>query len=149
MAEIAPDAVLVMTLWLRGRLATAPYSSRPEVAGVKVSGELPPARTSSRHIRLRRSGGVRANVAQDAPRLDVQIWHEDDRLRAELAELVRALWLSAPNTVVPAGAVNPRATTIGRVTEFAGPNLLPDPVTGSTREIIQWTVETRLRVAAL
>lgn len=146
---LPPDAVLVVTMWLRAKLAEVAIAARPEVVGVAVSESLPPARTSAKHIRVRRTGGVMANRVEDAPRIDFQVWHPVDRQQAALAALVRSLFLAAPGTVVPAGAVVPTATTIGRVAEFVGPNQLPDPVAGSTREIIQWTAEVRLRVAAI
>jgi hypothetical protein len=143
---LAPDAALVLTHYLRGRLSA---SALPYAAGVAVSGSLPPGRNVVKHVRVRRTGGVMANLVEDAPRIDVQVWHLDDRQRMDLANLCRAFVWQATGTVVNgAGMTGP--CTIGRVAEFAGPNELPDPrVTASPESaIIQFTAEIRLRGAA-
>ncbi len=143
---LPPDAALVLTHYLRDRLAA---SALPYAADVKVSGSLPAGRNVVKHVRLRRTGGVFANVVEDAPRVDVQVWHLDDRQRMDLANLCRAFIQNAPGTVVNgAGLAFP--VRIGRVAEFAGPNELPDPRSTAAPEsaIIQFTAEMRLRGAA-
>jgi hypothetical protein len=143
---LPPDAALVITHYLRGRLAA---SALAYAAGVKVSGDLPPGRNVVKHVRVRRTGGAMANVVEDAPRVDVQVWHESDRERNDLANLCRAFLWNAPGTVVNgAGLAGP--VRIGRVAEFAGPNALPDPrsTAAPESEIIQFTAEMRLRGAA-
>jgi hypothetical protein len=143
---LAPDAALVITHYLRDRLVA---SAHPAAAGVAVSGSLPPGRSVTRHVRVRRTGGTMANRVEDAPRVDVQVWHLDDRQRNALANLCRALIWQATGTVVN-GAGMDGPCTIGRVAEFAGPNELPDPRSTAAPEsaIIQFTAEMRLRGAA-
>lgn len=142
---VMPDAMLVLTSFLRSALQ--PYIAQPYVAGVKVSTEMPPGKTSAVHIRVRRSGGVpAAHYVEDSPRLDFMVWHPNDRQRWQLAELTRGLIHAATGTVV-SGAPLPAATTIGRVEEFLGPGAFPDPQDDS-REIVMFTAEVRLRGAA-
>jgi hypothetical protein len=145
---VTADAVLVITHLLRGRL-TALAGGHPEAAGVLVSSELPPGKSPVKHVRVRRSGGVMANVVEDAPRLDLQVWQTTDRARADLVRLCRAIvWQATGLTVTGAGL--PAGVRVGRVAEFAGPNELPDPrsTADPSSTIIQWTAEIRLRGAA-
>lgn len=143
---LPPDAALVVTHYLRGRLLASPLQV---AAGVLVSGDLPPGKNVVRHVRVRRTGGVMANTVEDAPRLDLQVWHETDRQRNDLANLVRAFLLDGTGNVVN-GAGMAWPVVIGRVAEFAGPNALPDPRSTASpdQEIIQLTAEVRLRGAA-
>lgn len=143
---VMPDAMLVGTAFLRSALL--PYAAQPHVAGVKVGTENPPdSDATAKFVRVRRSGGTRVNVVEDAARLDFMIWHPNDRQRWQLAELVRGLLHAATGTVV-SGAPLPAPTTIGQVTEFLGPGAFPDP-RDNAREIIMLTVEVRLRGAAV
>ena len=140
-----PDAMLVGTSFLRSALL--PYAALPHVTGVRVVTENPPdGDLNAKLVRVRRSGGTRVNLVEDAARLDVMFWHPNDRLRWELAELVRGLLHAATGTVV-SGSPLPAPTTIGQVTEFLGPGAFPDP-RDNDREIIMLTVEVRLRGAA-
>lgn len=140
---VMPDAALVMTTALRAALAAR---TPPAYAtGATVANRNPPAADPGRFIRIRRSGGVPVSVAEDAPRLDFQVWHEDDAGRMALAMYARALVWSMPNTVIRLDGQPP--TTIGQVTEFVGPGQFDDPIKTS-REIILWTMEVRLRGAA-
>jgi hypothetical protein len=142
---VMPDAELALTLYLRERLAM--LSPVPAYAsGVRVATENPPASNPGRFVRIRRSGGTVVNLVEDAARLDAQIWHDSDRNRMALAQLVRAMLFLAKGTVMAAGIL-PVRTTIGQVVEFVGPGRFEDPL-DSSREIILFTVEVRLRGAA-
>lgn len=137
------DAPLVMCEVVRAGLAALDPDEHPVIVGVRVSTRLPPGTTPTRHVRVRRTGGVMVNVVEDAARLDYQVRVEtgdetaDEAARTELAGLVYPIIFAARNTIV-------NGARVGRSEEFVGPGTFDDP-DDPTREIILFTVETRLR----
>lgn len=140
------DAVLVMTTYVRAALAGLDPGLYPFLAGgVTVSGRYRPGVSPVRHVRIRRSGGTMINLVEDAARLDYQVRYDtgdapgDEAARTALANLVSMLVYSGRNEIVAGGR-------IGQSVEFVGPGVFEDP-DDPAREIILFTVETRLRVA--
>lgn len=142
---IGAPAEKTMTAALRSMLAGLDVGAYPWTAGVKVGTKYPPGTPIVKHVRVRRSGGTRVSVAETAPRLDYQIWyftddakHDDDQAD-RLAETVLGLVYQTRNMVVA-------GVRIGQSVEFVGPGRFEDPI-DPRREIILFTVETRLRAA--
>lgn len=138
-----PDAPLVMAAVIREALAALDPDLYPYAAGVTVSTRYTPGVSPVKHVRVRRSGGTMVNLVEDAARLDYQVRYDtgheatDEANRTALAGLVYPLIFRATNVV--RGSVR-----IGRSVEFVGPGTFDDP-DDPTREIILFTVETRLR----
>lgn len=128
------DAEAVVTSYLRTALAD---SGEPVAAGVAVSTRLPPGTSPTRHVRVRRVGGLSTLPVIDVARLDVQVWHTDDAARMQLAQLARGL-LHAMEGAVQDGV------RVYRVDDVLGPAVLPDPAT-DTRSVVMFTVQARLR----
>lgn len=145
--ELAPDAEMVATSYLRAALAAR---SESYAIGVAVSTRLPPGQAPTKHIRIRRVGGVPYSRVQDSPRIDAQVWYAtgaptDEKNRNDLALMVWALLHAIRGQVVvlPDG----RAVTCYRVADFLGPTALPDPA-DDTKTITALTVEIGMRIRA-
>lgn len=142
---IGAPAEKTMTTALRSALADLDPGTYPWTQGVKVVTKYPPAGPLAKHVRVRRSGGTRVSPAETAPRLDYQVWYftddsvNDDENADRLAETVLGLVYQTRNLIVA-------GVRIGASTEFLGPGRFEDPI-DSRREIILFTVETRLRAA--
>jgi hypothetical protein len=126
--QIAPDAELVVTGYLRTALATR---SEPYAASVRVSNAK--AGTSARQVVVRRDGGPQRGIF-DFPRLGVRIWAATEQDATDLARLVQALLLDSPGT---AGIV--------QATSLSGPSPVPDEA-GPHRYL---TVELKIRCTPL
>lgn len=111
-AVIFPDASLVLVGHLRAELAargvTAPIGTR-----------VPNPRPAT-FVTVERTGGPRRDVVTDEPQLTVDCWAPTEKAAHDLAQLCRGLTHSMRGRSVAGVAVY-------RVTEFAGPQLLPDP----------------------
>jgi hypothetical protein len=145
--ELSPDAEMVVVTYLRSALAAR---SEPYAAGVQVSTKLTPATSPSKHVRIRRVGGVPYSRVQDSPRIDVQVWYStgaatDEQNRNQLALLVWALLKVIPNQVI---AVPGYSVTCYRVADFAGVHAEPDPA-NDTRTVTGLTVEIGMRIRAV
>ncbi|MFD8955697.1 hypothetical protein ACFV0W_01885 [Streptomyces anulatus] len=114
---VMPDAVAVVTGYLRGALAAA---GEPVPVVSRVPNPRPP-----RFLRVRRVGGLRQTVVSDRPRLDFHAWAETEAAAADLAELVRALLAVIPGIR--------DGVTVYTAREVGGPQWLPDDVSGSPR----------------
>jgi hypothetical protein len=139
---IGAPAERTLATYLRGALGALDVGRYPFIVDVKVGTKYPPGAMPGRYVRLRRSGGTRIGVAETAPRIDYQVWYftdgiTDDEGAASLAELVLGLVYQSKGAVVD-------GVRIGQSTEFIGPGRFDDPI-NSAREIILFTVETRLR----
>ncbi|MEV7844087.1 hypothetical protein AB0O50_08880 [Streptomyces cyaneofuscatus] len=116
-AVVMPDAVAVVTAYLRTALAAA---GEPVPVVSRIPTPCPP-----RFVRVERVGGMRQTVVSDRPRLDFHAWAETEAAAADLAELVRALVAVIPGV---RGGV-----TVYTAREVGGPQWLPDDVSGSPR----------------
>lgn len=130
-----------MLAGIRATLAGLP-SPPAYLSGVECGTQYAPGTNPAKFVRVRRSGGVAINLVEDAARLDYQVWYEtgaptDVGNRMALAQLVRGIVYSLTNAVVD-------GVRIGQSAEFIGPGRFPDP-NNSNREIILFTIETRLR----
>jgi hypothetical protein len=144
--ELPPDAELVAVTWLREALAAR---TEPYTAGVAVSTTLPPGTSPTRHVRIRRVGGVPYSRVQDSPRLQAQVWYAtgaptDEQARTRLALLVWALLKDIRGRDITAGGV---PVTCYRVLDVGGPYAGPDPADGR-RTITTLTVEIGMRIRA-
>lgn len=147
--ELPPDAEDVAVTYLSAALA-----ARPEAyaADVTVSTKLPPGRSPTRHVRLRRLGGTPYSRVQDSPRIQAQVWHEtgtpvtDELNRNALAMLTWALLHAIRGKVVIIGDP-PVPITCYRVLDVGGPYNGPDPA-DDTRTITTLTVEIGMRIRA-
>lgn len=101
---------------------------------VPVVTRVPKERPSS-FVRLVRVGGNRRNIITDRAMVTVECWGADIGTADDLCELTRAhIFALAPDVV-------------RRVSEVAGPQDFPDPVSESPR--YQFTVQIDTRGAAL
>ncbi|WP_240801624.1 hypothetical protein [Streptomyces sp. A1136] len=127
---LMPDAVAVVTGYLRARLAargdTAPVGSRV------------PSPRPARFVRIERIGGPASSPVTDRPRLDVHCWGADEVSAHDLMQLCRALLGAAR------GAYS--GTTLARPA-VGGPQWLPDPASGQAR--FAFTFDITLRGTAL
>lgn len=98
-----------------------------------------PAQRPAEFIRLRRTGGTRANLVVDAATVVVEAWAADEHRAMELAQLARG-WLHA------AAGTTTDTTPIYRVLEFSGPAVLPDPESDQAR--VTQTLQLHLRGTA-
>lgn len=89
-------------------------------------------------ITVGRSGGP-DSIVIDRPRVDFQIWHDDEKQATDLANLVRAYMLAMPG--VHSGV------TVYKVTTFSGPSLIWDTDRDLPRLLLSF--EQRVRGAAL
>lgn len=97
--------------------------------GVTVTGErVPPSRSEDfeTFLRVRRSGGVAANIVADSATILIESWAADEEAAMALAQRARQA-LHAVEGAVVAGS------PVYRVGEFSGPGQLPDPVSGQPR----------------
>ncbi len=127
---LMPDAVAVMTGYLRARLL-ARGNSAPVVS--RVPSPRPP-----RFVRFERIGGPASSPVTDRPRLDVHCWGVDEEDAHDLMQLCRAL-LGA--------ARGPYAGTVLARPAVGGPQWLPDPASGQAR--FAFTFDITLRGTAL
>lgn len=147
MIELSPDAEDVVVTYLASALAGR---SEPYADGVDVSTKLRPGVSPSKHVRVRRVGGVPYSRVQDSPRIDAQIRYDtgeptDEMNRNLLALLVWALLKDIrARVVIPSNGVG---VTCGRVLDFAGPHAEPDPF-DETKTVTALTVEIGMRIRA-
>lgn len=122
------DAEFEVVTYLRAQLASR---SETYVDGVTLGTRKPNPFTTP-FIAVRRAGGVGDAIVLDRPRVDVQVWHDDDGQAHDLAALCRALLLSMTGS---GGVIRAR--------DFTGPTPIPDPETSSARYL--FTVELAMR----
>jgi len=95
-----------------------------------------PATRPPRFVRLRRLGGVMADLVTDAPMLTVECWAPTEIEAEALARLVRAEFYAMPEHDFA-------STTCRDVTEVSGPVNQPDPDANTPRYV--FTVILNLR----
>ncbi|WP_411094323.1 hypothetical protein [Streptomyces sp. 021-3] len=127
---VMPDAVAVVTGYLRAALATA---GEPVPVVSRVPNPRPP-----RFVRVERIGGTRQTVVSDRPRLDFHAWAGTEADAADLAELVRALVAAIPGVH--------DGVTVYWAREVGGPQWLPDDVSGTPRYAFAAEIHMRGRV---
>ncbi|MFH0243592.1 hypothetical protein ACGRHY_14460 [Streptomyces sp. HK10] len=97
----------------------------PLRAPVPVVSRVPDPRPD-RLVQVRRVGGQAEPPVRDAARVDVHCWDPDDAAAMNLALAVRAeVWALSGTSLL--------GVPCYRVSEFLGPRLDDDPVTGSPR----------------
>lgn len=128
-----PDAEMVTLGYLRPALLARPEAV---VSGFKT-GVVVPSPIPMPFVRVRRAGGVSATPGVDLARIDVQVWHDTDFKRMELAQLVRALLKAAAGDYVG-------GNQIYFASEFLGPIPMPDPADPSKR-VVMFTHELLVR----
>ena len=116
---VFPDAVQLVCDHLRAALTPTPVVSR-----------VPTTRPAS-FVRVRRVGGVRRNLVTDEPTLTVEAWAASEQAAHDLSQLARAHIYAMPG-----------GGDVYRVTEFAGPALLPDPLSDQSRFTFTVSVAT-------
>lgn len=89
--------------------------------GTKVPNPRPPS-----FVLVRRTGGVRRNVVVDEAQITVEAWAATEEAAHDLSQLARGLVHRLAGTYVD-------GVTVYRVAEFAGPALLPDPLSDQPR----------------
>jgi len=98
--------------------AIAVVNAAPGVT-VEAHGKVPNPRPAE-FIRIRRLGGPKQNLVMDGAQLIVEGWGATDTAAHDHVQAARAALYAASGEVVA-------GTTIGLVTELAGPADLPDP----------------------
>lgn len=91
-------------------------------------------------VRVQRVGGPRRNLVVDDATVVVEAWAADEATGHDLAQLCRGIVHSLAGSTVG-------DTVVYRVDEFAGPGLLPDPVSQQTRWTMTFQISTRGRAA--
>lgn len=130
MAEVIvfPDAEQVLGDWLSAQLAALGDDTA-------VSTRAPDPRPG-RFVVLQRTGGPRTSLVVDAPQITVECWADEESAASDLAQLVRALLISA-------SGMRTAGTTIYRVREASGPGNLPDPVSPQARYTQVFEIQLR------
>ncbi len=114
-AVLFPDATLVVVDYLRPLLAPA-----------SVHAKVPNPRPAGPFLVVRRTGGPRGSLVHDLAQMTLDAWGPTEAAAHDLAQLARA-HLHAMRGSVQGGVA------VYRVTEFAGPGNLPDPLSDSPR----------------
>lgn len=91
----------------------------------------------ARFVRVRRVGGVELTPNHDAPRIDVLVWHDSDKLRMQLAMQLWAWLRAADGDAVDSAFVTYSSTLLG-------PRQMPDPADDS-KSICMLTVDLIVR----
>lgn len=123
-----PDAVAVAISWLTTQMG-------PNLLVPRVPNPRP-----ARMVLVRRTGGPRLNEVADNAILAVEAWDETEEDAHDLAQEARAYLFALRGEVVGGVACY-------RVTDVAGPQLLPDPESDQPR--YAFTVQTAMRGVAL
>ncbi len=126
---VMPDAVAVVTSYLRSALAAA---GEP----VPVVSRIPTPRPH-RFVRMERLGGSSPTPVTDRARLDFHAWATREDQAHDLCALVRGLLGAIPGV---RGGV-----TVYSVTEVGGPQWLPDSESGQPRYAFAAEVHLRGR----
>lgn len=99
---------------------------------VPVGSKVPNPRPDA-FITVRRVGGPRRNLVTDEATLTVEAWGQTDEEAHDLLQDARGLIHVMPG----------ETTNIKRVTEFAGPAELPDPLSNQPRYTLTLSVAER------
>jgi hypothetical protein len=127
---IHPDAELWLCDYFRDRLADRDETYATDVyVGNKI-----PSDRRSRMVIVRRDGGLTTDVF-DLPRFGIRVFANTERNATDLALLIRALLVDAPN-----------AHAAAWVNVFSGPSVVDDP---SAQPLRYLTAEAALRGADL
>lgn len=130
MAEVIlfPDVEAALVTYL-----TAALGARGDSATVHVS--VPKVRPA-RFVLVPRLGGPRAGLVVDAATIGFECWAATKSQAAALARLVRGLVNALPGQTTA-------GVTFYRVSEFAGPANLPDPLSDQARYTFTASVRCR------
>lgn len=133
---VMPDAEQSVLAHLR---TVAVGRQESYMTGVTFGTRIDPGITPTKYVRIRRTGGITISPVAESPVIDVQVWHDDDKSRMLLAQLIRSLLYAARGSV--AGGV-----TWYRVQDVLGPAQIPDP-SDATKTIVMFTLEIGMRGA--
>lgn len=111
---IFPDATALVCDYLR-----------PLLGGVKVGAAVPNPRPA-RFVLVRRTGGPRGSYVHDLAQMTVECWATKEADAHDLSQVVRGHLHRLRGT-------RQAGVAFYRVTEFAGPASLPDPLSDSPR----------------
>jgi hypothetical protein len=125
---LMPDAVDVLGGFLQVELPQYGWD-------VPVRDRVPETRPAQ-FVVIRRVGGVHRNVVSDEAMVTVEAWARTHEQAQDLCALSRALIHSLPGTVV--GTV-----PVYRITDVAGPSLLPDDLSAQPRYTCTLSVAMR------
>lgn len=129
---IFPDVAALVATFLRDEFTTRGVQAR---VGSRVPADWP-AGAAVGFVRVERQGGPRRNLVTDQAQLALEAYASEAERAYVLIALVRGLVGSTPGRLLGGHAVY-------RVDEYAGPGLLPDPVTDSPRYV--YTVAMHIR----
>jgi hypothetical protein len=127
-AVLYPDAVDVAIAWLVTQMG-------PNLVVPRVPNPRPASM-----VLVRRTGGPRLNQVADNAQLTVEAWADSDEDAHDLAQEARGYLFALRGQVV-------NGVACYRVTDVAGPALLPDPASDQPR--YTFSVQTAMRGAAL
>lgn len=125
---VFPDVEAALVTYLTAELAN-------HGRACPVSTQVPNPRPAE-FVTIPRKGGTRQTLVSDAATIAVECYAATGALASTLAALVRGLIAALPGTV--SGGV-----TFYRVGEFAGPAMLPDPVSEQSRYVYTASVHFR------
>lgn len=108
--------------------------------GERCGTRVPNPRPTGGFLVIRRVGGPRLNIVADNPTVTIEAWHDTDGEAHDLCQLARSI-VHAMRGEVHSGS------TIYRISEFAGPTDLPDPLSDHPR--YSCTLSIRVRGAVL
>lgn len=122
---VMPDAVGLLVTHLR------------TVLDDPVHATIPASRPSA-FVLVRRTGGPRADLIRDSAQITLEAYGPTDKAAHDLLQLARAHVHALRGEALG-------NSTVYRVTEFAGPGNLPDPLSDASRYTL--TVQVALRGA--
>lgn len=135
---VYPDAVQFALTFLRAELPKPKYAALPYAAGVTVGSRLPDQRTLP-FVWCRRVGGFLSGSGIDKARLDLHVYHHDEKRAHDLTQLVRGLLIAMPGI---------DSTVFKGAREFTGPGPVPDDLWPAAFRFY-FTVELTLRATAI
>jgi hypothetical protein len=130
-AIVFPDAVAVTVSYLR--------ESLEDVGELAHVGSRVPDPRPARFVTVQRTGGPVHSLVVDGAQLTLEAWASSEEDAHDLAQLVRAFLHRMGGELVDGVAVY-------GVHEFAGPGLLPDPVSEQPR--YTFTAQVNMRGTA-
>lgn len=128
---VFPDVELLVVDYLRGELELRNEDyAQDATLGTRKPSPMPAGAV----IQIRRVGGLQNTEVSEAARIDVLVWHDDEKQAMDLTQLARALLHQMRGTTTP---------TVYRVEDFAGPARFADPDSDQPRCLL--TVEVTVR----
>lgn len=128
-STLYPDAVLLVINYLR---AVAGTGNHPLLDGVIFASRVPEVRPA-KFVTVRRNGGVSDEAPTlDAPRMDIQVWANDEGEAQDIAALCSAIIFTMPTR-----------SPVTKVEGFLGLTEIPDPLSNQSRYLFTVTLTIR------